>query len=215
MQNQDQNQDQNQNLEVSQNQPIEQNQGLTKKQRYLIRKQRKEQAKIKMAKVKKVKKILKIIVPIVAVVAVIVILVVVLPGSSNRSAQEVGAIEIIEAEYDAGTVSISSGLVEHTFEIKNTGVDNLEISRIWTSCMCTKASLKVGEKESEAFGMHSNPLFWSQEIAPGETGYLNVSFDPMFHGPTGTGNMVREAYLTTNDPNNKKARVKMTINVIP
>lgn len=194
----------------NQEQQVDQNghQQLTKKQRYLIRKERKEQAKIKMAKNRKIKKILKIVAPIVVIVAVIVIVVVALPESTGQSVQAAGIIEITQAEYDAGTVSISSGLVEHTFEVKNTGQNNLKISRIWTSCMCTKASLKVGEKESEKFDMHSNPLFWSQDIAPGETGYLNVSFDPAFHGPGGTGSVVREAYLTTNDPNNKKGKSK-------
>ena len=80
--------------------------------------------------------------------------------------------------------------------------------------MCTTARLKVGDKESGEFGMHDNPAFWSQRIVPGETGFLEVSFDPMFHGEDGTGSMVREVYLSTNDSENKKAALRLIINVI-
>lgn len=62
-QNQDQNQNQQTDQQVGQNQNQEQgqNQQLTKKQRYLIRKQRKEQDRIKMAKTRKTKKMLKVV----------------------------------------------------------------------------------------------------------------------------------------------------------
>jgi len=62
--------------------------------------------------------------------------------------------------------------------------------------------------------MHTNSLLWSEKIPPGETGYLDVVFDPAFHGPEGTGNMIREIYFTTNDVNNKQATVRLLINVV-
>ena len=80
--------------------------------------------------------------------------------------------------------------------------------------MCTTARLRVGDKTSGEFGMQSNPIFWSQKIAPGETGYLEVTFDPAFHKEQGTGPVVRVVYLLSNDPQNEKAEVRLTANVV-
>ena len=62
--------------------------------------------------------------------------------------------------------------------------------------------------------MPDKPTFWSQKIAPGEIGYLEVTFDPAFHGPGGTGSVIRAIYLSTDDPKNKTAEVKLLVNVI-
>lgn len=62
--------------------------------------------------------------------------------------------------------------------------------------------------------MDGGGVFWSQKIAPGETGQLEVIFDPAFHGSQGTGQVVRAVYLSTNDPENKKAEVRLLANVI-
>lgn len=128
-----------------------------------------------------------------------------------------GRIEIVPLEYDAGIVSMADGLVKHTYEIRNKGAGDLEIDRIWTNCGCTTAILKAGDKVSPKFGMPShgiNPIFWSQKIAPEETGFLEVFFDPAFHGPEGTGFAVRVVSLSTNDPQNKKAEVRLIANVV-
>lgn len=192
------------------NQRIEDNK-LSKKERYLLKKQRKEEISASFAKKKKIKKMVKIGLPIVLVAAGILIAVL---SYSPEIDNGLAMIDVSPIEYDAGTVSMGDGLVKHTYEIKNTGKENLKIDKIWTSCMCTTAHLRVGDETSPEFGMHNNPVFWSQEILPGETGYLDVVFDPAFHGPSGTGRMVRAVYLSTNDPKNKKAEVKLLINVI-
>lgn len=189
------------------------NQNLTKKERYLLRKQEKEDRQIKKERNRRVKKLATIIAPVLLAAGGISIFLMNYSPETSNSGQP--KIEISEAEYDAGTVSMSQGKISHTYEIKNTGVGDLEIDRIWTSCMCTTAKLKVGEKESGEFGIHSNPLFWSQVIAPGEIGYLEVTFDTAFHGPEGTGEAVRVVYLSTNDPGNEQAEVKLTANVTP
>lgn len=186
----------------------------TGREKYLLRKEEKDKERLQSDKRKKNKKIIKIVVPVILVAGLVVLAFVFLGGGAGDA---VGAakIDISPSEYDAGNMPIGGGLVKHTYEIQNTGEDNLKISRIWTSCMCTTAKLRVGDRESDEFGMHDNPLFWSEEIAPGETGYLDVSFDPAFHGPGGTGNVVREVYLTTNDPQNKKAKAKLFVTVTP
>lgn len=135
-------------------------------------------------------------------------------GLSNPSQEGQGKIEISPQKYDAGIVSMAEGLVKKTFEIKNIGEGDLKIDRIWTSCMCTTVRLKVGDKESPEFGMHTNSTFWSQKLASGETGFLEVTFDPAFHGPEGTGPAVRAIYISSNDPQNENLEVRLIANVI-
>ena len=99
------------------------------------------------------------------------------------------------------------------FEMKNTGDGDLKIDSIWTSCHCTTAKLTANGKTSAEFGMDKYST--SQKIAPGESGFLEVTFDPAFHGPQGIGAAVREIYLSTNDPLNPKARIQLSANVTP
>jgi hypothetical protein len=187
------------------------NQTLTKKQRRLLRKQQREQERLSSISRKKIKKAVFIFLPIVLIAGGIVFSWLSYSPSENQGTPK---IEIVQKEYDAGTVSMADGVVKHTYEIKNTGDSDLKINRIWTSCMCTTAVLRVGDKKSPKFGMHDNPAFWSQTIAPEQAGFLEVEFDPAFHGPQGVGLAVRAVYLSTNDPENKKAEVKLSANVI-
>lgn len=187
------------------------NQQLTKKERRLLRRREEEQERVRLAKQKKVKNAIFIFLPLILIVGGIIFI-----SISSSSPENQGAPKIIisSREYDAGTVSMSDGLVKHTYEIKNIGDGDLKINKIWTSCMCTTARLKVGDKTSPEFGMHDKTMFWAEKIAPNQTGFLEITFDPAFHGPQGTGLVVRVVYLSTNDPENKKAEVRLLVNVV-
>ncbi|MBI2042554.1 MAG: DUF1573 domain-containing protein [Candidatus Nealsonbacteria bacterium] len=126
-----------------------------------------------------------------------------------------GQIELSPATIDLGTVSMANGNVKTTYQIKNIGKEALKIDRVWTSCMCTTAVLKLGDKTSPAFGMHDSSSLWSQEIQSGEEALLEVTFDPALHGPEGVGQLTRAIYLSTSDPSHKKAEVRFNINVTP
>lgn len=190
------------------------NHHLTKKEKYLLKKQNKDQERLNRTRSGKVKKIAVLLVGILIIGGIALALINSLSGSNQEGNQGTPKIEINPQEHDAGTVSMAEGLVKHTYEIKNTGDGDLKIDDILTSCMCTTAILKVGNKESPKFGMHNNPTFWSQKIVPGETGQLEVTFDPAFHGPQGTGQIVRAVYLETNDPQDKRVEIKLIANVI-
>ena len=128
-----------------------------------------------------------------------------------------GRIEVSPKEYDAGTVSMAGELVKKTFEIQNIGKGDLKITAISTSCMCTTARLRVGNKVSSEFGMtgmEDSPAFWSQKIAPGEKGYLEVTFNQALHGEAGLGDIVRAIYISSDDAQNPKAEVRLTANVV-
>ena len=51
-------------------------------------------------------------------------------------------------------------------------------------------------------------------VKPGETADINVVFDPMFHGPQGTGPITRLVSFNTNDSSNRTVEFKLTGNVI-
>lgn len=142
-------------------------------------------------------------------------LIVGLPYLGNRDAGY-GRIEISPQEYDAGTVSMAAGLVQKNYTVKNTGSGPLTIKSISTSCDCTSAVFKLNGKISPTFSMAMGGLnFWSEKMQPGETGELEVIFDPAFHGPHGVGAIDRLAYVSSDDPQNGKAQVRLTANVIP
>ena len=128
-----------------------------------------------------------------------------------------GIMEISPKEYDAGTVSMAGELVKKIFEVKNIGQGDLKITAISTSCMCTTARLRVGDKTSSEFGMTGmgdSPAFWSQKIAPGEKGYLEVTFDQALHGESGLGDIIRAIYISSDDEQSKKVEVRLIANVI-
>lgn len=205
------------NIEDTNNMGDTENRRLTKGEKYFLRREKKEQENLLKLRRKKVKNIFWIFsFSLLAVLIVGGLVYGINNYISNRSQGNPGIpeLEMTQKTYDAGTVSINDGLVEHTYEIKNIGVGDLKISGIESSCMCTTAYLRVGEKKSPKFGMHNNPKFWSEKIAPGEIGYLDVTFDPLFHGPDGTGSMLREIYFLTDDPKNKKVKTQLFINVV-
>lgn len=181
------------------------------REKYLLKKQRKEQERFEKARRKKIKKIVKISLPVILITGGAIFALVIY---SPEESQGTPKIEVSPWEYDSGTVSMAEGLVKKTYEVQNKGNGDLKISRIWTSCHCTTAILKAGDKTSPEFGMSNNSAFWSQKIAPGETGYLEVIFDPTFHGSHGTGPVARVVYLSTNDPKNKEVELKLLANVI-
>jgi len=107
-------------------------------------------------------------------------------------------IESTPASYDFGDVPINGGIVTKEYEVKNTSDGDMELLKITTSCMCTTASLRVGDKETKFLGMEmvgdKNPLL-DLKLKKGETGKVTVKYDPAAHGPTGTGPFDRIIWL--------------------
>ncbi|QSH39145.1 DUF1573 domain-containing protein [Candidatus Kaiserbacteria bacterium] len=94
--------------------------------------------------------------------------------------------------HDFGEVDIFSGVVTTTFALTNGGPDDVVVTEGTTSCGCTNAALG-----GISFGMHEemNKEF---VILAGETKELTVIYDPLAHGPSGTGLAQRSVFLKTN-----------------
>jgi hypothetical protein len=188
--------------------------GPSKKEKYLLKKEKKEQEHLVKTRKKKNKKIIKfslIFLIIILITGGAVFGIIKYIGNKNFGTPKV---ETFNLEYDAGTISMADGLVKNTYEIKNIGQGDLKINKMWTSCMCTTARLKVGDSWSREFSMHDSSFLWSETIKPGKTAYLEVVFDPNFHGPEGTGPITRAVYVSTNDPENKELEFVLLVNVI-
>lgn len=139
--------------------------------------------------------------------------------SSVAGESEIATMQLDSTRYDFGDIKIDGGLVKHVFEIKNTGPGELKLSNIETSCMCTSAYLEVNGQKSPKFGMAShgtNPTFWSEKIVPGQTGTLEIIFDPMAHGPDAIGPVTRvvSVYSNNGGKSNVKTEFVFTANVI-
>lgn len=124
-----------------------------------------------------------------------------------------GSIEVNPKEYDVGEIAMTQGLVKKSYEVKNVGSGPLKITGIITSCHCTTAVLRVGDKASPSFGMEPMP-FWSEEIPAGEVAQLEVAFDPAYHGDAGMGPVTRGIYVSSNDPKNKRVELLLSANVL-
>lgn len=103
------------------------------------------------------------------------------------------ALRADEASFDFGTISMAAGTVRHTFKIQNAGTEPVVIGKIYTSCMCTIATLALDGKQFGPYGMPRHGFIpkINGAMAPGEEASVEVVFDPAAHGPAGVGRLQR------------------------
>ncbi len=105
-------------------------------------------------------------------------------------------ITISPDEYDWGDIQIDEKALA-TFTVTNSGDENLLIYRISTSCACTKASFTNSDTVSDV------------TIESGDSETLEVVFDPQFHDDQVLGEVVREVYIKTNDPDKSEVTIPL------
>lgn len=97
-----------------------------------------------------------------------------------------------------GRVTYGGGIVSKSFDIKNISNKNIKLRKITTSCMCTTAKVKIGDKETKLYGMEMNgdlnPLI-DFDVPAGATAQVVFNFDPAAHGPAGIGAIDRVVTL--------------------
>jgi hypothetical protein len=123
-------------------------------------------------------------------------------GDKNdaRKAAAINQPSLLAAEelsFDFGTISMERGDVQHEFALKNPSAEPITITKLYTSCMCTKAVLIAGDRELGPFGMPGHGFLPSinAKIAPGEAATVRAIFDPAAHGPAGVGAVDRVVYV--------------------
>ncbi len=119
------------------------------------------------------------------------------------------------ASYEFGTISMKNGNVQQSFTITNSGKESVELTKLFTSCMCTVASLHAGGNNYGPFGMQGHgyipPI--SATLAPNESATVDVTFDPTAHGPAGVGYIERTIFVenSAGDP----LEIPFTVTVTP
>jgi len=96
------------------------------------------------------------------------------------------------------------------FTVKNTGKEALQLTDISSSCGCTVGKIIYKGQESEEFGMHSAGDYQTP-IEPGTEAVVEVIYRP-FVMPV-YGDVGREVYVSTNDPENPKLVFQIKANV--
>lgn len=120
--------------------------------------------------------------------------------SEKASANVLSTLEVPETFFNFGEVSMADGKVQHEFKVKNTSANPINIAKVYTSCMCTTASIMVGENKKGPFGMpgHAAVPKANMMIGAGEEAIIIAEFDPNAHGPAGVGRIERQIYLEDN-----------------
>lgn len=121
-------------------------------------------------------------------------------GDASRTAKA-SLLVAAEPSYDFGTLSLAKGKVTHNYKVKNPTSTPVTIEKIFTSCMCTEATLINKEKRTGPFGMpgHGFGANLNEVITAGAEAEVEVVFDPAAHGPAGVGPVSREVYLGQKD----------------
>ncbi len=81
--------------------------------------------------------------------------------SSTLVAQELKSITFEEPSHDFGNIKEVGGPAEFDFVFKNTGTEPIKILHVRASCGCT------------------TPDWTKEEVAPGETGFIKASYNPL------------------------------------
>ena len=97
-------------------------------------------------------------------------------GSSGEPAIQLGSEQVDLGAMSNGTIE------EFSVEVRNLGNAPLVIEAVTTSCGCTSASVTP------------------QTIEPGEVGELMVVYDSGAHGPEFAGEVQRQVFIASNDP---------------
>ena len=120
--------------------------------------------------------------------------------AAAQPAAQRGALVSARPNYDFGTISMKAGNVSTTYRITNEGAEPLALDKIYTSCMCTTATLITANGRKQGpFGMpgHGPLKPATGQLAPGEVALLEVVFDPAAHGPSGVGRIERVVTVET------------------
>jgi len=130
-------------------------------------------------------------------------------GSTPADSQEiVSRITLDRVSHDFGDIDIFGGKVNAEFMLKNEGAQDVTITSGVTSCMCTE-----GEIGDLRFGMHGSTGN-TVVIPAGSERTLTAIFDPLAHGPEGTGQVTRQLMLETDSSVTPEIQVRFTGNVV-
>ena len=104
-------------------------------------------------------------------------------------------IQLSSDRIDLGTLT-NGEVEEFQVDVRNTGNAPLMIEAVTTSCGCTSASVSP------------------QTIQPGQVVTLSVTYDSGAHGPEFTGEVERQVFIASNDPETREVVFNVKVNVV-
>jgi len=135
----------------------------------------------------------------------------------NEGVSTSATLTIPETFYDFGTISMKNGNVSKVFKVTNSTTQDVKVSSLTTSCMCTTAYIiKADGSRSGSFGMpgHGRAVPKANVVVgAGRSLDIEVVFDPNAHGPAGVGLIERIVFLE--DENKNTVEFKFRANVTP
>ncbi len=105
-------------------------------------------------------------------------------------------IVVSETTIQLGDV-VNGEIIERNLQVENKGQAALTIDAVTTSCGCTQASVEP------------------TNIPPGGSGTLYIEFDSGAHGPELTGELIRQVFVSSNDPQQSELVVELAANILP
>lgn len=108
-----------------------------------------------------------------------------------------GAPDISLSQVQADLGKVTNGEVRSlVIGLSNTGKRDLVIESVTTSCGCTSASVEPGV------------------IPPGGAGNLTIHYDSGAHGPEFSGEVTRQVFVDTSDPDESEVVFTFTVTVV-
>lgn len=141
------------------------------------------------------------------------------PSEHDGMQRDVGGapnvLQVSSDNYDFGTISMKNGKVSTVFTVKNLTGNPIQLTKLYTSCMCTISMLKMGGIVEGPFGMpgHGALKTFRHMLEINAEAQLEVTFDPNAHGPAGVGTIERE--VTLEGDSGKLATVRIKATVVP
>ena len=104
-------------------------------------------------------------------------------------------INLETTNFDFGDV-VNGDVLERDLAVNNEGNEPIIAQSVSTTCGCTTATLE--------------PM----TIPAGGSANLHITFDSGAHGPELTGQITRQIFITSNDPDQPEAMVEFTANIV-
>lgn len=122
------------------------------------------------------------------------------PVATASASAAVGALASPGPFHDFGKISMAAGNVSHRFTIENTGGSAITVTKLYTSCMCTTATLITLAGKKGPFGMpgHTPIPSITEIMGPEGRAQVEIVFDPKAHGPAGVGRIERVITVENN-----------------
>ena len=104
-------------------------------------------------------------------------------------------INLETTHFDFGDV-VNGKIISRDIVVRNKGNEPIIAQSVSTTCGCTTATLE--------------PM----TIPAGGSANLHITFDSGAHGPELTGQVTRQIFITSNDPDQPEAMLEFTANII-